>query len=82
MLDATHGPWAGGDPAWSPVDDRTFNLVQALATTLRTIDTFAMYAQEDPDLELYGELLDAEREHAERILDELRKHISPARGPA
>ncbi len=63
----------------SPVDDRTYNLLQALTSTLEAIDAYELYAQEDSSDGLFGELLEDERRHADRLLDELRSTLEPNR---
>jgi hypothetical protein len=72
------GPWqevtrtsGTASTAWSPVSDRTYNVLQALTSTLELIEAYEMYLQED-DYGLFEELLRGEREHAERLLGELR----------
>lgn len=64
----------------SPVDDRTYNVLQALMSTLESIDAYEMYMQEETDGGLFGELLEDERRHATRLLDELRACIVPGGG--
>lgn len=63
--------------ASSPVDDRTYNVLQALTSTLEAIDAYEMYAQEDAESGIFGELLQDERRHAERLLEELRTCLVP-----
>jgi hypothetical protein len=65
-------------PATSPVDDRTYNLLQALTSTLEALDAYEMYAQEDENGGVFAELLGEERRHADRLLDELRASLLPA----
>ncbi len=76
------GPWqeiprTSGTPstAWSPVDDRTYNVLQALTSTLESIEAHEMYLQEDDD-GLFEDLLRGQRQHAERLLGELRSCLS------
>jgi hypothetical protein len=57
--------------ASSPVDDRTYNVLQALTSTLESIESYEMYLEDD-DNGLFDDLLAAERQHAERLLAELR----------
>ena len=64
----------------SPGDDRTYNVLQALASTLEAIDAYEMYAQDDND-GVFHELLHDERRHADRLLDELRACLLPAGQP-
>lgn len=72
----SRGPWQEAPrssgtpaPAWSPVDDRTYNVLQALTSTLESIEAYEMYLQED-DNGLFEELLAGERQHADRLLAE------------
>jgi hypothetical protein len=60
--------------AASPVDDHTYNVLQALTSTLESIEAYETY-QEDDDGELFGRLLEDERQHANLLLDELRTRI-------
>jgi len=60
-----------------PVDDRTYNVLQALTSTLEAMDAYELYAADDPD-GLFGELLVDQRRHADRLLAELRKRMAPA----
>jgi rubrerythrin len=55
----------------SPVDDHTYNILQALTSTLEALDAYEVYAQDEPD-GVFSELILDERRHAERLLDELR----------
>lgn len=61
----------GATIGWSPVDDRTYNVLQALTSTLESIEAYEMYLQEDGN-GVFEELLAGERSHAERLLRELR----------
>ena len=58
----------------SPVDDRTYNIMQALVSKLEAIEAYEMYA-EDEGGEIFNDLLVEERGHAERLLQELRTAI-------
>lgn len=59
----------------SPVDDRTYDLLQALTSKLESIEAYEMYSQ-DENGEIFGELLEDERRHAARLLDELRRTLT------
>lgn len=59
----------------SPVDDRTYNLLQALTSKLEAIEAYEIYEQDD-DSTLFSELLEDERRHAERLLEELRRALA------
>ena len=60
--------------AASPVDDHTYNVLQALTSTLESIEAYESY-QEDDDGDVFGRLLDDQRAHATLLLDELRTRI-------
>jgi rubrerythrin len=74
MAKPTSAP--AGQPV-SPVDDRTYNLLQALTSTLEALDAYEVYAEDDPN-GIFTELMDDERNHAERLLRELRDCLHPA----
>ena len=71
MTDATR---TTQDRGGSPVDNGTYNLLQALTSKLEAIEAYQRYQQDD-DSELFGQLLSEERQHAERLLDTLRSRI-------
>jgi rubrerythrin len=61
----------------SPVDNATYNLMQALTSKLEAIEAYEMY-REDGDgqlQQLFDDLLHDERQHAERLLGELRNRM-------
>ncbi len=64
-------------PPTSPVDDRTYNLLQALTSTLEALDAYEVYAQDDSN-GIFVELIEDERRHAERLLGELRSCLLAA----
>ena len=70
---------AGDSRLWidSPVDDATYDLLMALSSTLEAIDTYRVYA-EDGNADLWEELANDERRHAERLYDTLRQRIAVA----
>lgn len=70
------------DPLRSPVDDRTYNLLQALTSTLEAIDAYELYASGDGQAALFEGLLADERRHAEILLDELRSCLDRSTEPA
>lgn len=59
----------------SPVDDRTYDLLQALTSKLESIEAYEMYTQDDDD-GVFSELLEDERRHATRLLDELKRTLT------
>jgi hypothetical protein len=62
---------SGTPSTWSPVDERTYNVLQALTSTLESIESYEMYLDQD-DSGVFEELLAGERRHAERLLAVLR----------
>jgi rubrerythrin len=58
----------------SPVDDATYNLLQALTSKLEAIEAYEIYAQDDTD-GVFEQLLSEEREHADRLLQALRGRL-------
>lgn len=63
-------------PTTSPVDDRTYNVLQALTSTLEALDAYEVYVQDDPS-GVFGELITDQRRHADLLLDELRGCLLP-----
>jgi hypothetical protein len=66
----------GLDDNWieSPVDDATYDLLMALSSKLEAIDTYRTYAM-DGHADVWQELAQDERRHAERLLQELRRRL-------
>jgi hypothetical protein len=58
----------------SPVDNATYNLLQALVSKLEAIEAYAKY-QHDGDEELFGQLEQEERQHAQQLLQALRTRL-------
>ena len=58
----------------SPVDDATYNLLQALTSKLEAIEAYQMYAEQD-DEGVFEELMQDERRHAERLYEALRRRL-------
>ena len=58
----------------SPVDDATYNLLQALTSKLEAIEAYQMYAEQD-DEGNFEELAQDERKHAERLYEVLRRRL-------
>lgn len=63
--------------AQSPVDDATYNLMQALTSKLEAIEAYEKYRQDGDteDRQLFEDLLREERQHAERLLGALRNRM-------
>jgi len=62
----------------SPVDDRTYNVLQALTSTLEAIDAYEGYAMDDGGDQVFQRLIADEREHARLLLEELRTRLGTA----
>ena len=65
------------DDEWieSPVDDATYDLLMALASKLEAIDTYRVYSS-DGTPELWRELAQDERRHADRLVEALRERFA------
>jgi hypothetical protein len=61
----------------SPVDDATYNLMQALTSKLEAIEAYEKYRGDgdDTDRQLFEDLLREERQHADRLLGALRNRM-------
>jgi hypothetical protein len=55
----------------SPVDNRTYNVMQALVSKLEAIEAYRKYSKDDGG-ELFTQLIADEERHAQQLLDELR----------
>ena len=58
-----------------PVDDATYNLLQALTSKLEAIEAYEQYVSDDPE-SVFGELLEDERRHATVLHEALRRQLS------
>jgi hypothetical protein len=58
----------------SPVDDATYNLLQALTSKLEAIEAYQMYAEQD-DEGVFEQLMQDERRHAEQLYEALRRRL-------
>ena len=67
-----------GDERWtSPVDDVTYDLLQALTSKLEAIEAYQMYADDGSEsAALFERLAADERRHAEDLLDALRGRLT------
>ena len=63
-------------PAESPVDDATYDLLQALTSKLEAIEAYQMYAEDEEVRELFERLGRDEVEHAEVLLEALRQRLN------
>jgi len=58
-----------------PVDDATYNLLQALTSKLEAIEAYEQYVSDDPE-SVFSELLEDERRHATLLHEALRRQLS------
>ena len=58
----------------SPVDDATYNVLQALTSKLEAIEAYELYAEQD-DSGVFSELIEDERRHAEMLLRALKQRL-------
>lgn len=70
-----HFAGAEGQVRRSPVDNYTYDLLQALTSKLEAIEAYEMYAEDEGDAKLFEELADQDRQQAERLLGELRRRL-------
>ena len=74
MQDETRADQVGME---SPVDDATYDLLQALTSKLEAIEAYRMYAEDDEgSAELFERLAREDAEHASQLLDALRDKLS------
>jgi hypothetical protein len=66
----------GGDTSESPVDDFTYDLLQALTSKLEAIEAYTMYAEDEQGTDLFRQLATEDRRHAARLLDALRERLA------
>lgn len=61
----------------SPVDNETYNLLQSLTSRLEGIETYQKYIADGGEAaELFDRLVQQDAEHANQLLDALRKRLS------
>jgi hypothetical protein len=77
---ATGAETAGsqGDTLASPVDDHTYNVLQALTSTLEAIEAYGKY-QDGDSSGLFEQLREDEVRHAGQLMDELRACLATTR---
>lgn len=73
-LDGGPDGTSGSAESLDVVDDRTFDLLQALTSKLEAIDAYREYAVHD-DSGLFSQLLGDELRHAELLLAALRTRL-------
>lgn len=66
----------------SPVDDATYDLLQALTSKLEAIEAYQMYAEDDEVRDVFERLGREEVEHAEVLLEALRARLSAVETPS
>ena len=59
----------------SPVDDATYNLLQALTSKLESLEVYEKYQEED-DTGTFSRLLEEDRQHATIFLGALRERLA------
>jgi rubrerythrin len=66
-----------GDGTQSPVDNYTYDLLQALTSKLEAIEAYEMYAEDETETggRLFEELAQQDRQHADRLLAALRQRL-------
>lgn len=60
--------------ALSPVDNRTYDLLQALVSKLEALHAYSKYTSDD-DSGIFRQLMAEDRRQAQRLLDEVRRVI-------
>jgi hypothetical protein len=63
-------------PSQSPVDDATYDLLQALTSKLEAIEAYQMYAEDEGVRELFERMGRDEVQHAEALLEALRGRLA------
>ena len=63
-------------PRQSPVDDATYDLLQALTSKLEAIEAYEVYAEDEGVRDLFERLGRDEVAHAEALLDALRSRLA------
>ncbi|NJD29219.1 MAG: hypothetical protein FIA92_13095 [Chloroflexi bacterium] len=64
----------------SPVDDATYDLLQALTSKLEAIEAYQMYAEDEGVRDLFERLGREEQQHAEQLLTALRQRLGGRSG--
>lgn len=60
----------------SPVDNETYNLLQALTSKLEAIEAYSKYAKDGGDgARLFEQFAQQDRQHAEQLLEALRGRL-------
>lgn len=69
-------PETATTPRKSPIDDATYDLLQALTSKLEAIEAYELYAQDEGVSDLFERLGREEAEHADALLSALRDRLS------
>jgi rubrerythrin len=67
---------SSGDTYQSPVDDFTYDLLQALTSKLEAIEAYNMYVEDEQGSDLFRQLAVEDRQHAERLLEALKERLA------
>jgi hypothetical protein len=65
-----------------PVDNATYNLLQALVSKLEAIEAYGKYQNDEDGGELFGQLMGQEQQQAQQLLTELRQRLGAGSGTA
>ncbi len=64
----------------SPIDNATYNLIKALGEKLEAIETYRKYEQDGGEgAELFRQMGQEDAQHAEQLLDALRRQLGGSR---
>jgi rubrerythrin len=63
-------------PSQSPVDDATYDLLQALTSKLEAIEAYQLYSEDEEVREVFERLGRDEVAHAEILLKALRQRLA------
>ena len=63
-------------PSNSPVDDATYDLLQALTSKLEAIEAYQLYAEDEDVRDLFERLGRDEVSHAEALLAALKERLA------
>ena len=62
--------------ASSPIDNATYNIIKALGEKLEAIETYRKYEQDGGEgAELFRQMGQEDAQHAEQLLDALRRQL-------
>ncbi len=64
-----------------PVDDATYDLLQALTSKLEALDAYRTYMQDQSsgNAQLFQQLVQEDLQHAQQLLDALRQKLGSGR---